>query len=185
MSLEREQKHLPILISVCFVGNFLLGGLGELFAPNSFGQVFSWQWGSLLFMAGGSLFAAKLATEKWHISSAGFILLCIGQGIFYTMQNKLPADASTSDFATGIMVFLPGMLFLTYYSGFPVWLRIYNVIAVLPFLFVMIKIDMMNYVEAKDMPYNIAGFAMTQVAGIFWSYFAIRPYGKLRIQPKD
>src|SRR6188768_4050162 len=75
MSLEREERHLPRLIAACYVANFLLGGTGLLYPTNSFGQLFSWQWGSLLFMAGSSLFAAKLATDRWHISSAGFILL--------------------------------------------------------------------------------------------------------------
>ncbi|MEP7128692.1 MAG: hypothetical protein ABI729_07485, partial [Chitinophagales bacterium] len=78
MSLAREEKHLPIIIAICFIGNFILGGIGQAFPVSSFGQIFAWQWGSLLFMAGCSLYAAKLHTEKWHISSAGFIMLTIG-----------------------------------------------------------------------------------------------------------
>lgn len=124
MSLEQEEKHLPILIAACFIANFILGGIGQAFPMESFGRVFSWQWSALVFMAGTSLYAAKLHTDKWHISSAGFILLSIGQGIIYTMQNSEYSKESESLFAAGIMVFFPGMLFLCYYSGFPVWLRI-------------------------------------------------------------
>lgn len=180
MSLEREQKHLPILIAICFAGNFVLGGLGQLFPLNSFGQLFSWQWGSLLFMAGASLYAAKLATDKWHISSAGFILLTIGQGLFYTIQNNSFTKETESIYASGIMVFVPAMIFLCYYSGFPVWLRIFDLLAMLPFLVVMIKIDMKKFDMQKDEWLNIPGFVMLQLAGIFWSYFALRPRKKMK-----
>ncbi|HYV91777.1 MAG TPA: hypothetical protein VE978_08340 [Chitinophagales bacterium] len=182
MSLEREEKHLPVLIAICFAGNFILGGIGQAFSMGSFGQLFSWQWGSLLFMAGTSLYAAKLHTDKWHISSAGFILLSIAQGIIYTMQNSTFSKEGESMYAAGIMVFFPGMLMLCYYSGFPVWLRIFGLLATLPFLVIMAKIDMKDYDVHKDMWFNIAGFIMLQLTGICWSYFALRPYKKITVQ---
>jgi hypothetical protein len=182
MSLEREEKHLPVLIAICFIGNFILGGLGQAFPENSFWQLFSWQWGSLLYMAGTSLYAAKLHTEKWHISSAGFILLSIGQGIFFTLNDGSATGESQSLYATGIMVFLPGMLFLCYYSGFPVWVRLLGVLSILPFLIVMIKIDMKHFDSKADLMYSIISFVMTQITGIFWSYYAFFPYGKTKTQ---
>jgi hypothetical protein len=182
MSLQREEKHLPLLIASCFVANFILGGIGQAFPMYSFGQIFSWQLSSLVFMTGTSLYAAKLHTDKWHISSAGFILLSIGQGIIYTMQNTEMSKESESLFAAGIMVFFPGMLLLCYYSGFPVWLRIFGLIATLPFLVIMIKIDGQNYDLQKDQWLAIAGFVMLQFTGILWSYFALRPYRKTTVQ---
>ncbi len=182
MTLEREEKHLPVLIAIFFVGNFILGGVGQAFPNNSFWQLFLWQWGSLFFMSGTSLYAAKLHTEKWHISSAGFILLSIGQGIFFTIQDVAATHESLSLFATGIMVFLPGMLFLCYYSGFPNWARIFGVLAILPFLIVMIKIDMKSYDVKKDMVYSIISFVMVQITSLFWTYFAFRPYRKTKVQ---
>ncbi len=182
MSLEREEKHLPLLIAICFVTNFLLGGIGEAFPANSFGQLFAWQWGSLLFMAGCSLYAAKLATDRWHISSAGFILLTIGQGIFYTIQNsELNSEAQTL-YASGILVFLPGMVFICYCSRFPVWLRVFGLLATLPFLMIMVKIDMKSYDNHRDNWYNIVGFLMMEIAGVCWSYYAFRPHGKRNIR---
>ena len=182
MSLEREEKHLPILIASCFVGNFILGGVGQAFPVNSFGQMFAWQWSSLLFMAGTSLYAAKLHTDKWHISSAGFILLSIGQGIIYTMQNAGISKESQSLYAAGIMVFFPGMVFLCYYSGFPLWLRILGLLATLPFLVIMTKIDLDNYDLNRDVWLSITGFVMLHLTGICWSYFALRPYKKTSVQ---
>lgn len=182
MSLEREEKHLPILIASCFVANFLFGGIGQMFPMNSFGQAFSWQWSSLSFMAGTSLYAAKLHTDKWHISSAGFILLSIGQGIIYTMQNGGFSEEAQSLFAAGIMVFFPGMLFLCYYSGFPNWLRILGLAATVPFLIIMIRIDNKSFDPAKDLWLSVTGFVMLQVTGILWGYFALRPFRKTTIQ---
>src|SRR5215471_21112784 len=123
MSLAREEKHLPILIAICFGANFILGGIGQSMPLNSFAQQFAWQWGGLLYMAGASLFAAKLHTERWHISSAGFILVSIGQGIFYTMLNGAQGNQDLKTYAAGIMTYIPGMFFICYYSGFPIWLR--------------------------------------------------------------
>ena len=181
MSLQREQKHLPILIAICFVGNFIFGGIGQLFSIGSFGQLFSWQCGSLLFMAGASLFAAKLATDKWHISSAGFMLLCIGQGLFFSIQNT-HATESMQIYASGILTFIPGMIFICYYSGFPRWLRFLNLIAIIPFILVMVKIDMHQYDITNDMKIDVAGFVLLQIVGVLWSYYAIRPYHRVHVQ---
>ena len=54
--------------------------------------------------------------------------------------------------------FHSGMLFLSYYSGFPVWLRVYNLVAMLPFVIVLVKIDMKSMDLTRDMKYNMAGF---------------------------
>ncbi len=106
MSIAREEKHLPILIAVCFVINFILGAIGQAMPEGSFAQIFSWQWGSLMFMAGCCLYGAKLHTDRWHISSAGFILISIGQGIFYTLQNNSSGEDAIPVFAAGMMVFI-------------------------------------------------------------------------------
>ena len=182
MSLQREEKHLPLLIAICFIANFILGGIGQTFPMDSFGRLFSWQWSSLAFMAGTSLYAAKLHTEKWHISSAGFILLSIGQGIIYTMINSPATHEAQALFAAGIMAFLPGMLFLCYYSGFPIWLRILGLAATFPFLGIMIKIDNENYDIYKDEWLSIIGFIMLQLTGILWSYFVLRPHRQITVQ---
>ena len=182
MSLAREEKHLPILIVICFIGNFILGGIGQALPMRSFGQLFAWQWSSLLFMAGCCLFGAKLHTDKWHVSSAGFILISIGEGIFYTLQNSSVSPEQTEVFAAGMMVFIPGMAFICYYSGFPVWLRILGLIATIPFIIVMAKIDYGNYDEARDMWFNAAGFFLIQLTSVFWSYFVLRPHKKIGVQ---
>ena len=184
MGLRQEEKHLPILIAICLAGNFITGGIGQIFPSRSFWQLFSWQWGSLLFMAGTSLYAAKLATDKWHISSAGFILLSIGQGIIFTLQNTGFSKESQALFASAVMVFLPGMFFLCYYSGFPVWLRISGLVTMIPFLITMIKIDNQRFDINKDMWLNITGFVMLQFIGICWGYFAVRPYKKTTVQQR-
>ena len=174
MSLEREERHLPRLIAACYVANFLLGAIGLLYPANSFGQLFSWQWGSLLFMAGSSLFAAKLATDRWHISSAGFILLTIGEGIFYTLQHSPLGRDAQAEYASGILVFVPAMAFLCYYSIFPAWVRVYSLVATQPFLIVMVKIDLKVFDVQRDFPFNSLGFAMVQVASLLWSYCLVR-----------
>ncbi|MFI5134656.1 MAG: hypothetical protein ACHQD9_02265 [Chitinophagales bacterium] len=182
MSLAREEKHLPILIAVCLAGNFVLGGLGQSFTSGSFGQILSWQVGSLFYMAGCCLYAAKLHTDKWHISSAGFILLSIGQGIFYTMQNAATNSEAYPLFAAGIMVFIPGMAFICYYSGFPVWLRIMGLVSTIPFVITMVKIDLNEYDLKKDALFTAIGFFLIQFTSLFWSYFVLRPYRKTKIQ---
>jgi acyl-CoA synthetase (AMP-forming)/AMP-acid ligase II len=114
--------------------------------------------------------------------SAGFILLSIGQGIIYTMHNTEMSKESESLFAAGIMVFFPGMLLLCYYSGFPVWLRIFGLMATLPFLVIMIKIDGQHYDLQKDQWLSITGFVMLQLTGILWGYFVLRPYRQTTVQ---
>jgi len=183
MSLQREEKHLPILIAFCFIANFILGGIGQAFPMDSFERIFSWQWSALAFMAGTSLYAAQLHTDKWHISSAGFILLSIGQGILYTMVNmKSSEEEAQSLFAAGVMAFFPGMLFLCYYSGFPIWLRILGLTSTFPFLVIMMKIDSHNFDVVKDEWLSIAGFVMLQVTGLLWGYFALRPHRETTVQ---
>jgi len=54
--------------------------------------------------------------------------------------------------------------------------------AIVPFIIVMVKIDMSAYDAVKDMWFNIAGYFLLQVTGLCWSYFAVRPYHKTKIQ---
>jgi len=182
MSLKKEEKHLPILISICFIGNFIFGGVGQAFPMGSFGQLFSWQWSSLLFMAGTSLYAAKLHTEKWHISSAGFILLSIGQGILFMIPDPGLTRESQMMFASAVMVFLPGMIFICYYSGFPAWLRLLGLLAMTPFLVTMIKIDMESYNAHEDQMLEASGFVLIQIVCLCWCYFLFRPNKKITVQ---
>ena len=182
MSLKQEERHLPYLIAGCFAANFIMGGIGQAFPNGSFGQLFTWQLSSLLFMSGASLYAAKLHTDKWHISSAGFILLSIGQGIIFTMPNNRVSHESLTMFASAVMVFLPGMIFLCYYSGFPIWLRVLGLVAMLPFLVNMVKIDMQTFDEGKDTWLNVVGFVLIQITSICWGYYVIRPFRETSVQ---
>lgn len=103
----------------------------------------------------------------------------IGQGLFFSVQNTTISTESLSMYASGILVFLPGMIFISYYTGFPTWLRLLGIIAILPFLISMIKIDMKQYDYRHDFGYDIAGFLMLQITGLFWGYYAFNPHDKV------
>ena len=98
------------------------------------------------------------------------------------MINGPGSEEAQSLFAAGIMAFLPGMAFLCYYSGFPVWLRILGLASTIPFLVIMIKIDNEVYDPVKDEWLSIIGYITLQATGILWGYFALRPHGKMIVQ---
>lgn len=137
-----------------------------------------WQVGGLFFIAGTSLYAAKLHTEKWHISSAGFILLSIGQGISFAE----PDPTNIESLASAFMVFLPGMFFIAYYSGFPKWLRLLGLLAVVPVLVAIVKIDSSNFNPSSDYIYVVISYILIQLVSFGWVYYIFRPYKNIRYQ---
>lgn len=182
MSLKTEREHLPKLILICFIGNMFLASLSMLFPMLSYSARFCWQLGSLAYLAGCCLFSAKLATDKWHISSAGFIMLSIGQGIFYLVQTAELNAETLKTVIAGIIVFIPGYIFICYYSGFPYWLRILGLLSNVPFLIITILYFLSKYEFPRDIYLNAIGFSLQQITGICWGYYAIRPYKKVGIQ---
>ncbi|MEZ5013924.1 MAG: hypothetical protein R2794_06500 [Chitinophagales bacterium] len=185
MSLKTEEKHFPVLITICFAMQFILGAVGQAFTQGSFLQALTWQVSGLFFISGTSLYAAKLHTDKWHIASAGFILLSIGQGIMFVTPDPGVTEEAQGLAASAFMAFLPGMLFICYYSGFPKWLRIWGVLSMIPFLIAMIKIDSKTYVAETDEWLIAAGFVSMNLVSLGWSYFVLRPYHHVAVQESE
>jgi hypothetical protein len=177
MNAEKEIKHFPTIISICFVANFLLGLTGSALTDLSKEQGFLWAIANLFFMSGCILYSIKLADEKHFISSAGFVLLGIGEGIFYIIQSKLSHNESDyNEYMMGILALLPGLIFICWNNGFPIWLRILGLMAFIPFGIAFYKMWNETYSFKTDLKIDGLGYLLTNITGIFWSYYAIKPY---------
>ncbi len=189
MSLKHERKHFPILILACFILSVVSASCSSFFPQFSYGQGFCWQLGSLFYIAGCCLVSVKLASEKWHISSAGFVMLGIGQGILFLLQTSV-VDASNNEMPVEVfrqlsgatLILIPGYLFVCYYSGYPHWLRILGVLSTIPFVAINIMYANNAYQFERDMWINGIGFGLQQITGIGWGYYSLRPYRKIKDQ---
>ncbi len=180
MSTEKELKHIPSLIAVCFVANFILGITGGQFPMFSKEQALAWALANLLYMSGSILFSIKLADEKHFISAAGFILLGIGQGIFYVVQSQLTHVSSDyNEYMMGMLAMLPGLIFICWYEGFPVWLRVFGLLSYIPFGIAFLMIWHEEYNFRVDWNIDGMGYFLTNITALFWSYYAFRPWKKL------
>jgi hypothetical protein len=173
---KNELKHMPSLIAVCFAANFILGISGGGFEMFSKQQALSWAIANLFYMSGCILFSIKLADEKHFISAAGFILLGIGQGIFYVVQSKLThASSDYNEYMMGMLALLPGFIFICWYEGFPIWLRVFGILSYIPFGIASLMIWKETYDFKKDWGVDGTGYFLTNITAVIWSYYALRP----------
>ena len=189
MSLEHERKHFPWLILISFILNFVASMASVFFPQYSYEQGFCWQLGSLFYIAGCCLVSVKLGSEKWHIASAGFIMLSIGQGILFLLQTSV-ADLTENGITNEVfreasaatLVLVPGYLFVCYYSGYPRWLRIMGVLSLVPFIAINVMLARDTYQFEEDMWIDGVGFGLQQITGIGWGYYSLKPFKKINVQ---
>ncbi len=86
-----------------------------------------------MLICGASMMAIKLADERKTLPSAGFTILAISTGIFFVTSFEMEnINKATHIFMGGMMLYLPAMLLIFFYSDFPKWLNWSGVVACLP-----------------------------------------------------
>ena len=160
---------------VFFFTTFVLGNVGASFANGGKLQVLSWQIAGALFIAGCTVSAAKMVREDWDLPAAGFTMLAIAYGIYYS-AIVTPTESQMPVIASGVYMLIPAMALISVYRGFPFWVRIFGLLACIPFTSIMVLHNL-------DMKVNVMGgvlfnssFVLIDFTGLLWGIFFYRNY---------
>src|SRR6185295_2227189 len=103
-------------------------------------------------------------SENKHISAAGFILLSIGMGTFFSLQTSL-GDETIPIYASGVLVLIPGFIFICYYNGFPKWVQIAGLVAAIPRFVLLILVYARRPVERNGLLDGL-GYGTMNILGL-------------------
>lgn len=157
----------------CFfpvVTSFILNVISIFFEPGSSAVAFVYQLATVLLMISFACTGVKLHIDGWHIPAAGFTLLAISQGIFF---SSIHIDGSMDYSGVSGVYFLITAVVMTLYCGlFPLWLRLFGLLSAIPFAYLMYLIYRGQYAANTVLENVIFFIFMLTVLG--WSWYVWR-----------
>ena len=158
------------------LGNIFIGLIDALiwplFADNALAQGVLGQVGAASAMVAYTCMAIMAHNDGWYVPSAGFIVLAISQGVFFTSFNIHSTEMDYEIGVSGIIFMLPAIVMVSYYSHFPLWLRVAGLLSLLPFVYVLILFYSGNY--RKNMLLELVSYAFFQMITVAWSWLMYR-----------
>lgn len=159
-------------MSIGYTMNLLMGLAGAAFPPESFLQITSWQIGDASAIMASILASRYVGTKGAHIVPSGFILLGIAYGVSFAASTF---DAINEDkLATVILPLLPALLLIGIGKFFPGWVRIFSILACIPFF--IIYLNVINGTYSFENISNTLAYLGIQTLGIIWTVFIWRDY---------
>jgi hypothetical protein len=174
MSEIRQQRHIVYINIVLFFVNALLGFVGAFLPQFGIAQNTAWKLGEACFIAACTITGFKMAREHWDIPAAGFAMLAIAYGVFFAGQNFINASNGITMVADGVLLYLPAMFLITYYTRFPFWVRILGLIACIPFAIILILTFVTDLNAKRDMALFGTSFALIQITGLVWGIYFLK-----------
>ncbi|HNP48550.1 MAG TPA: hypothetical protein PKK99_11445 [Bacteroidia bacterium] len=192
---ERKNKHLSQLIAFSFFASVVATIISWCFPPdftvdppkmNEIGLMLGHLQTSLVIL-GCTALGIQLTEEKQTISSIGFTMMAITQGVIFVLYVVAPEpskenlDEVYKLFAASLFLLIPSMLLIAFYSEFPRWLNLLGVFAIIPwitenFLYFYTH-NLSPVVGAAD----FVGQLMMNTTIFFWGYFSLKKYKKRKL----
>ncbi len=183
---QREnRKHVALIILLGYIGNLVFAFLGYALFPPTYenglphyapGLLYMGEISAALVILATSLMAIKLADEKQVLPSAGFTMMAISQGVFFvTIFEAFGADITHEQLEKayniqvgGMVLYMPALFLISFYTYFPRWLRIASIVACIPY-FICNGYFMAGYRDFKliDIIGGIGGITLGTVQ-ILW-----------------
>ncbi len=164
--MENKNHHLSYFISGGLVLSFILSLIGSCYPAQSVAQTAFFKADALFAISAFACLAAKASGERFDVPAAGFSILAIAQGLFLTEINEVNKwDIATS--SLGVLFMIPAFILISYYTLFPIWLRIAGIISLIPFIILLI-IRMYTKEENPTALENII-FLIFQIVTLCWA----------------
>ena len=169
MKKEHSTLHLSWWCGIPIALSFILSVIGSFLPQYSPPQNLIWQIATVAEMVGFSCLAFKASKGEWYIPAAGFVLMAIAQGVFFSSTQIHIVEVNYEQGASGIMFMIPGILMVNYCTLFPRWLRWLGFAGILPMVYVMILIYNQTY-HPNSLIEN-AGFIFFQLSTLGWAWY--------------
>ena len=123
-------------------------------------------------MVGFTCMAILAHNDGWYVPSAGFIVMAIAQGVFFSSMSIKTIQTNYEVGVSGILFMLPAIIMVSYYSHFPLWLRLAGLLSLLPFIYVLVSFY--NGTYKTNMMLETFGYAFFQFITTAWAWFMYR-----------
>jgi hypothetical protein len=169
---RKQHSHTAYINIICFIFCFICGGVGGSFPRDSFWQNIFWEITNALFITGCALTSVQLADRKWIIPAAGFIVLSISFIEFFTLIPIGDSPEKILEIGKCGLLFIPAMVMISYYTLFPLWLRMMGVISCLPFIAIIFfaNLSQNNYV----LEMMTIGYILIEITSMLWGIYFLK-----------
>ena len=166
---------LPLFIIAGYILYSLGGILGGFCIQGSSMQMIFWQVGNMGAICSSVMAGSLLARDDWHLPSAGFIILGIAHGIFFSSMHVDTIDVRI--FAMGSVILAPAIFFINFYPLVPIWVKIVGWITSGLFLILYYRV-LTGVMYFNDWSQTL-GYTLEEITLIIWSIYLYIHYAKV------
>ncbi len=169
---NRQHSHTTYINIICFFCFFTAGGLGTLFEEWGYWQNLSWSIANAAFITGCVLSGVQLADKKWIIPASGFALMAIA---FIGIFTLIPANTQEKiqEVAKNVILILPGMIMISSYKLFPLWVRFIGLVACGPYILILIlartEVELISFQLCMG-----AGYFLVELTAVIWGIYFLK-----------
>lgn len=169
---QRQHSHTTYINIICFFSFFIAGGIGSLFEQWGYWQNLSWSIANASFITGCVLSGVQLADKKWIIPASGFALMAIA---FIGIFTLIPANTQEKiqEVAKNVILILPGMIMISSYKPFPIWVRFIGLVACVPYILIMI----LARTEVEIFTFQLCmagGYFLMEITAVCWGIYFLK-----------
>ena len=172
---EKSEKQIVVAQLICFLFAAFFGFAADLIGAES--RQIIYKFVDAFFITGTILIAMKLAGDGWEMPAAGYTLLSIAWGVFFLAKDFHEQSVGEDIFASAFYFLLPSMLLISFFTRFPLLIKIISMVAIIPSLIGLIAVKTGISLSDYDILRKIS-YQAIHITSLFWGFFFLLQYRK-------
>jgi hypothetical protein len=168
-----ETKSLVIIVLIGYVLNLFFGWLGVLFTHESAPQILLFQIGNAFAISASVMAGRYIGLRGQHVAASACILLGITHGISLAAVSREGINADRE--ATMAMPMIPALLFMSWCTLYPKWLRASVILPIVLFGLVYVHVHAGGEVAGWRL---YAGYGTLQLIEVLWAVYLFLDWKK-------
>lgn len=137
------------------------------------------QIGTSLLIVGCVAYAAKLTEEKQIMSSVGFTLMSVVQGVIFVLfaisyNGEEKIDEAYRMFSASLYLLVASMVLIAIFSDFPRWVKITGIASCIPYIIENILYFARGKVTPQLMIFDATGNFLNYFVQAVWGFIILR-----------
>ncbi len=166
---DPTNRYAPYFSAAGYLAYLIFGFVGSAMPADSFAQAVSWQ------MASGSALTANVIAGIWlarrgdDLAAAGFTMLGIVYGVYFTSIVLEHIDPRVG--AAAVFLMVPAQILITFCRLFPIWIKVAGAIVCFIFLgeYIVVVTESHNV-----RPWQTASYLSAEILGVLWGGYFVK-----------
>ena len=167
---EKTNKEVVISQLICFLLATILGFTADLFANE--GKQIIYKFVDAIFITGTILVAMKMAREGWDMAAAGYTLLSIAWGVFFLAKDFQLQAVGEDILASSFYFLLPSMILISFYTPFPLFIKIIGLFTIIPSLIGLVLIKT-KFADSEYLIWRKISYQSVHITSLCWGFFLL------------